>query len=59
MGIITNGKDDTKKENRFGFIKREPPPIDETRRRYGTGRMNQTPEEYKEYIHRKLHPRER
>jgi len=58
-GIITNGNDESKKHNRFGFIIKEPPPINETRRLSGTGRLVQTPEEYRETIHRKLHPREK
>jgi len=59
MGIITNGKDDTKKVNRWGREVKEPPAINETRRRYGTDRLEQTPEEYKETIHHKLHPKEK
>lgn len=58
-GIITDGKDDTKKVNRWGMEVKEPQPENEIRRRSGTGRLNQTPEEYKEMIHQKLHPKER
>jgi hypothetical protein len=57
-GIITNGNDE-KKTNRFGFTKKEPPPVNETRRQSGTDRLNLTPAEYKAAIHKKLHPREK
>jgi len=58
-GIIANGNDDTKKVNRFGFVIKPPPPVNETRRRYGTGRMQQSDDDYKAMIHKALHPRER
>jgi len=58
-GIIANGKDDTKKVNRWGREVKEPPAVNETRRRYGTDRLDQSPEEYKEMVHRKLHPHEK
>lgn len=59
MGIIVDGKDDKKKLNRWGREAKEPPAVNETRRRSGTDRLNQTPEDYKEMIHHKLHPKDK